>query len=82
MSIRPGITISIQDVDESFWEETITYGEGRFAEEITLENLYQLFKERLEQEGGSDDEEDEGGDTEEEGDESDGAVQAEPWIRY
>jgi hypothetical protein len=79
MSIRPGITISIQDTDEVFWEQEITLGEGRLAEEITLENLYQLFKERMEAEQGVEDEPEE---TEDEGAEPEGAVPVEPWMRY
>ena len=75
MSIRPGITISIQDVDETFWEQEITLGVGRFSEEITIEQLYVLFKERMEAEGVEDE-------SEEEDTKPEGAVQAEPWMRY
>ena len=59
MSIRPGITISIQDTDDAFWEQEINLGRGLFMDEITIEQLYQLFKERLEAEG-VDNEEEEG----------------------
>ena len=78
-----GITISIKDTDDVFWEQEITVGEGRFKEEITIEALYQLFKERMETEeqGVVDDEEEYtrkiGKDAEPEG-----AVSAEPWLRY
>jgi hypothetical protein len=64
MRIRPGITISIQDVGESFWEQELTLDMGFFSEEITLEQLYQLFKERLK---GEDDDTEEEEDTESEG---------------
>ena len=52
MSIRPGITISIQDVDEDFWEQEINLGRGLFMDDISIEQLYQLFKERYEEEQG------------------------------
>lgn len=80
MSIRPGITISIQDVDEDFWEQEIQLGRGMFMDEITIEQLYQLFKERYEAEG-EEDESEESEDTEEDT-EPEGAVPSEPWMRY
>ena len=59
MSIRPGITISIQDVDEDFWEQEINLGRGMFIDDISIEQLYQLFKERYEEEQGVEDESEE-----------------------
>lgn len=68
MGIRPGITISIQDTDDNFWAQEIIMYDGRFREEISLEQLYQLFKERYEEETGVEDDEDD------ESTESEGAV--------
>ena len=58
MGIRPGVTISIQDVDDDFWEQEVQLGRGMFMDEITIEQLYQLFRERLKGEDDESEEED------------------------
>ena len=58
MGIRPGVTISIQDVDDDFWEQEVQLGRGMFMDEITIEQLYQLFRERLKGEDNESEEED------------------------